>query len=73
MNNRGNVIQTCSYKPLKKKNKSIFEKLLYHIILNRFEKLRRKSQTHIVDFLTIEIDVQELGEVVLKGSFLVSH
>lgn len=65
--NRKNVIQTCSYKPLK--NKSIFEKLLSQVILNSYGKLLRKSQTHIVDFLTIGIDVQELGEVILKGSF----
>lgn len=42
-------------------------------MLNSSEKLLRKSQTHIADFPTIEIDVQELGEVILKGSFLVSH
>lgn len=69
--NNLNVIKISLHKPIQSKN--IFSELLSHIILNSFEKFLRKSQNYIVDFLVIGIDVQELGDVTLKRSFLVVH
>lgn len=69
--NNLNVIKISLHKPVQSKN--IFEELFSHIILKSFEKFLRKSQNYIVDFLVIGIDVQQLGDVTSKRSFLVAH